>query len=82
MEDSIKKLKTEIKKKVNRRKYTNVIERLTIEINSKEKSLVNISTVTGVLNWLAVLSIKEFGLELSEEPFWDLIRLQYGWENM
>ena len=63
-------------------KYENVIERLTIELNDKEKRLVNISTLTEVSYWLKVLPITEFGFELSKQPFWDSIRPRYGWENM
>ena len=81
MEDNIKKLKTEIKKSIEE-KYKNVIERLTAEMNDKEKRLVDISTLTGVSNWLAVLPVIEFGLKLSKQSFWDSIRLQYGWKNM
>ena len=62
-EDNLKKLKTEIKKSIEE-KYKNVIERLTTEMNDKEKRLVDISTLTGVSNWLTVLPITEFGLEL------------------
>ena len=58
------------------------MKRLTIEINNKEKRLENISTLTGVSNWLTVLLITEFGLELSNQQFWDSIRLRYVWENM
>ena len=58
------------------------MKRLTIEINNKEKRLENISTLTGVSNWLTVLLITELGLELSNQQFWDSIRLRYVWENM
>ena len=58
------------------------MEGLTIEINNKEKRLENISTLIGVSNWLTVLLITEFGLELSNQQFWDSIRLRYVWENM
>ena len=51
-------------------------------MNDKEKRLVDISTLTGVSNWLTVLPITEFGLELSKQQFWDSIRLQSSWENM
>ena len=51
-------------------------------MNGKEKGLVDISTLTGVSNWLTVLPITEFGLELSKQQFWDSIRLRNGWENM
>ena len=51
-------------------------------MNDKEKRLVDISTLTGVSNWLTVLPITEFGLELSKQQFWDSIRLRNGWENM
>ena len=61
-EDNLKKLKTEIRKSVEG-KYKNFIERLTTEMNDKEKCLVDISTLTGVSNWLTVLSITEFGFE-------------------
>ena len=51
-------------------------------MNDKEKSLVDISTLTRISNWLAVLPVTEFGLELSKQPFWESIRLRYDWENM
>ena len=69
----------EIKKSIEEY-FKNVIERLTAEMNDKEKCLVAISTQTGVSNWLTVLPITEFGFRLSEQQFWDSIRLQYGWE--
>ena len=69
----------EIKKSIGEY-FKNVIERLTAEMNDKEKRLVAISTQTGVSNWLTVLPITEFGFRLSEQQFWDSIRLQYGWE--
>ena len=50
-------------------------------MKDKEKCLVDISTLTGVLNWLSVLPITEFGFE-SKQQFWDSIRLPYGWENI
>ena len=81
IEDNLKKLKTEIKEPI-KGKYKHVIERLTKKRNHKEKRLVDISTLSGVSYWLTVLSITEFGFELSKQPFWDSIRLQYGWENM
>ena len=64
------------------KKYKNVYRKLTIEMNSKEKLLVDISALTGVSNWLTVLLITEFWFELSKQQFWDSIRLPYGWENM
>ena len=33
----------------------------------------------GVSNCLTALPIKDFGFELSEQYFWDVIRLWYGW---
>ena len=45
-------------------------------MNDKEKCLVDISTPTGVSNSLTVLPITEFGLELSKQQCWDLIRLR------
>ena len=38
-------------------------------MNDKEKGPVDTSTLTGVSNWLTVLPIIEFGLELSKQPF-------------
>ena len=81
IKDNLEKLKTEIKKTIEE-KYKNVIERLTTEMNDKEKRLVDISTLKGVSNLLTVLPFTESGFELSKQPFWDSIRLQYGWENM
>ena len=43
-------------------KYKN-IEKLTTEMNDKGKRLVDISTLTGVWNWLTVLPITEFGFK-------------------
>ena len=51
-------------------------------MNDKEKRRADIPVLTEVSNWLTVLPITEFGFELSKQSFWDLIRLQYGWENM
>ena len=51
-------------------------------MNGKEKRLVDISTLTGVCNWLTVLPVTQFGLELFKQQFWDSIRLRYGWEKM
>ena len=62
IEGNRKKLKTEIKKSLEE-KYKNVIERLTTEMNDKEKRFVYISTLTGVSNWLTVLPFTEFGFE-------------------
>ena len=79
IEDNLKKLKTEIKKS-QEENYKDVIQRLTIEMNDKEKRLVDISTQTGVSIFLAELPITEFRFELSKRQFWDSIRLRYGWE--
>ena len=57
-----KKVNTEIKNSIEE-KYKNAIERLTTEMNDKEKRIVDISTLTGVSNWLTVLPITEFGFE-------------------
>ena len=51
-EDNIKKFESEIKKSMEE-KHKNAIERLTTEMNDKEKHLVDI-TLTGVSNWLTV----------------------------
>ena len=80
-EDNLKKLKTEIRKSVEG-KYKNFIERLTTEMNDKEKCLVDISTLTGALNWLTVLPIIQFGLELSKQQFWYSRRLRNSWKSM
>ena len=39
-------------------KYKNAIERLTTEMNDKEKRYVDTSTLAVVLNWLTLLSNK------------------------
>ena len=44
-------------------------------MNDKEKRLVDISTLTGVSNWLTVLPVTQFGFELFKQQFWDSIRL-------
>ena len=62
IEDNRKKLKTEIRKSLEE-KYKNVIERLTTEMNDKEKRYVDTSTQAVVSNCLTLFSIKEFGFE-------------------
>ena len=57
-----KKVNTEIKNSIEE-KYKNAIERLTTEMNDKEKRIADISTLTGVSNWLTVLPITKFGFE-------------------
>ena len=49
-------------------------------MNDKEKRAVDISTPTGVSNWLTVLPITEFGFESSKQQFWDSMRFRCGWE--
>ena len=49
-------------------------------MNDKEKCLVDISTPTGVSNWLTVVPITKFDFELSKQELWDSIRLWYGWK--
>ena len=74
IEENLKKFKTEMKKSIEE-KQKNVIERLTTEMNDKKKHLGDISTLTGVLNWLTVLSFTESGFKLCKQPFWDSTRL-------
>ena len=64
IEYNLKKLKNEMKKSVEV-KYKNIIERLTDEMNDKGKRPMDISTLTGVSNWLIILPVTEFGFELS-----------------
>ena len=49
-------------------------------MNDKEKHLVDISTQTGFSNCLTVLPITEFEFDVSQQQFWDSIRIPYGWE--
>ena len=58
-------------KKSVEEKYKSVIERLTTEMNNKRKCLEDISTLSGVSNLLTVLSITEFGFELSKQELYD-----------
>ena len=62
IEDNLRKLKTEIKMSLEE-KYKNGIERLTTEMNDKEKCYVDASTLAVVSNWLTLLSNTEFGFE-------------------
>ena len=62
MEDNRNKLKTEIKMSLEE-KYKNLIERLTTEMNDKEKRYVDTYTLAVVSNWLTLLSNTEFGFE-------------------
>ena len=62
IEDKRKKLKTEIKMSLEE-KYQNDIERLTTEMNDKEKRYVDTSTLAVVSKWLTLLSNTEFGFE-------------------
>ena len=56
-------------------KYKSAIKKLATEMNEKEKGLVDISALTGLSNWLRVLSVSEFRFELSKQSFGDSIRL-------
>ena len=47
-------------------------------MNEKEKLLVKISSEKGLSNWLTMLPITEYGIELSKQQFWDSVRLRYG----
>ena len=49
-------------------------------MKNKEKPPADISTQTGVSNWLTVLPITEFEFELPKRQFWNSIRLHYGWK--
>ena len=40
-------------------------------MDDKEERLVDVSTQTGVSNWLVVLLITKFGFELFKQQFWD-----------
>lgn len=61
-EDNLKKFKTEVKKSKKENKV--FIEKILTQMNDKGKHLVDLSTQTGVSNWLVILSITEFGFEL------------------
>ena len=47
-------------------------------MNEKEKLLVKINSKKGLSNWLTMLPITEYGIELSKQQFWDSVRLRYG----
>ena len=47
-------------------------------MNEKEKLLVKISSKKGLSNWLTMLPITEYDIELSKQQFWDSVRLRYG----
>ena len=47
-------------------------------MNEKEKLLVKISSEKVLSNWLTMLPITEYGIELSKQQFWDSVRLRYG----
>lgn len=61
-EDNLKKFKTEVKKSKKENKV--FIEKILTQMNDKGKHLVDLSTQTGVSNWLVILLITEFGFEL------------------
>ena len=65
-EDIQNKLKTEIKKPLEK-KCQNVIKKLTSEMHDKEKRFVNTSALVVVSNWLK--------FEQSKQHLWDSIRL-------
>ena len=75
----MKKLKQEIKT-TKEEKHKQTYERILSLKNENDKRLLELSTQTGVSNWLTVLPITEFGFELSKQQFWDSIRLRYGWD--
>ena len=54
------------------------MQELIVQMNEKEKLLVKISSEKGLSNWLTMLPITEYGIELSKQQFWDSVRLRYG----
>ena len=48
--------------------------------HNQENSLIDISILDGVSNWLTVLPINKCGFELSKLQLWDSIRLLYKWQ--
>ena len=76
---AIKKMKLEIKNE-KENTYKNIMEHLKDNMSEKPKRLLQLSTEKGVSNWLTVLPIAEYGLELSKQQFWDSISLRYEWE--
>ena len=64
--DNLRKLKT-VMEKLKEQNYKNVIKRITTEMIYKEQCLADLSIQTGNLDWLTILPITKFGLELTKQ---------------
>ena len=65
-------------KRIKVNNYKSCLQELIVQMNEKEKLLVKISSEKGLSNWLTMLPITEYGIELSKQQFWDSVRLRYG----
>ena len=48
-------------------------------MSSKERKQNDLNLETGASSWLTTLPIKEEGHILSNQSFWDLLSIRYGW---
>ena len=74
----IKVVKQVIKKEKEDQCHTS-LDQLRNNLSEKSKRLLEINIEKGVSNWLTAPLIRDFGFKLSEQLFWDAIRLRYGW---
>ena len=74
----IKVVKQVIKKEKEDQCHTS-LDQLRNNLSEKSKRLLEINIEKGVSNWLTAPLIRDFGFKLSEQHFWDAIRLRYGW---
>ena len=72
-ERKAKQLKQDIKR-IKESNYKSCLQELILQMNEKEKRLVDVSTEKVVM-----LPITEHSFELSKQQFWDSVRLRYGW---
>ena len=49
-------------------------------MNSEPLHTNNLNQGTGASTWLTTLPLKQKGYARTKQLFWDLIRIQYGWQ--
>ena len=59
--------------------HKNKLDQILENLNVKQKRLNEMAREKGVSNWLNTYPLKEYGLDLNKQQFWDGISIQYGW---
>ena len=78
-EKNLAEVKTRMKKqKTTRNKKT--FNEIHIESSDKRKKLLEIISEKRALLWFTTLPIKDEGIQLDKQTFWDIVRIRYGYQ--